>query len=113
MRYATSVSRITCLRVSGCIKNEREGGFSYKSPGGVVSCTAEFIKVFKRYSQSDKVLGTYVGKRNELQEFEKGFLVHVRPDGRFHPWYFLFVGENDDDEEGGAVTGRLSCKKPA
>ena len=41
-----------------------------------------------------------------------GFLEHLRSDGRLHPTYYLFVG-NQDEGEGGARTGRLSCKAPA
>src|SRR6185295_9889753 len=42
-----------------------------------------------------------------------GFLEHLRSDGRFHPSYFLYVGDRHDKDEGGAKTGRLSCKAPA
>ena len=41
-----------------------------------------------------------------------GFLEHLRSDGRLHPTYYLFVG-NHEEGEGGAKTGRLSCKAPA
>lgn len=41
-----------------------------------------------------------------------GFLEHLRSDGRLHPTYYLFVG-NQEEGEGGARTGRLSCKAPA
>ena len=51
-----------------------------------------------------------------LSTFVEGFLKHLRPDGRFHPTYMLFRGEletDDDEEDSGTVTGRLSCKGPA
>ena len=51
-----------------------------------------------------------------LSTFVEGFLRHLRPDGRLHPHYMLFQGdrENDeDDDDSGTVTGRLSCKDPA
>lgn len=47
--------------------------------------------------------------------FIDGFLKHLRPDGRFHPSYMLFHGGlfDDEDDESGTVTGRLSAKEPA
>jgi DNA polymerase I-like protein with 3'-5' exonuclease and polymerase domains len=46
--------------------------------------------------------------------FIDGFLKHLRPDGRFHPSYMLFHGGlyDDEDDESGTVTGRLSAKEP-
>jgi len=61
-----------------------------------------FIKIVEEDSSVMKTHDTYVS----------GFLQCLRPDGRFHPSYFLFVG-NKDEGEGGAVTGRLSCHDPA
>ena len=40
----------------------------------------------------------------------KGFLEHLRPDGRFHPSYFL---HNAGEDSGGTRTGRLSARDPA
>jgi len=50
-----------------------------------------------------------------LSTFVEGFLEHLRPDGRIHPTYMLFHGGlyDDDSEESGTVTGRLSAKDPA
>jgi DNA polymerase I-like protein with 3'-5' exonuclease and polymerase domains len=50
-----------------------------------------------------------------LSTFVEGFLKHLRPDGRFHPSYMLFHGGfgDDEDDESGTVTGRLSAKEPA
>ena len=50
-----------------------------------------------------------------LSTFVEGFLKHLRPDGRFHPSYMLFHGgfADDDEDESGTVTGRLSAKEPA
>jgi DNA polymerase I-like protein with 3'-5' exonuclease and polymerase domains len=62
----------------------------------------EFISLIREDSGVMKTYNTYV----------KGFLSHLRSDGRFHPTYYLFVGNRDEDE-GGAKTGRLSCKDPA
>ena len=55
------------------------------------------------------------GAAKTLSTFVEGFLKHLRPDGRFHPSYMLFHGGfgNDDDDESGTVTGRLSAKEPA
>lgn len=61
-----------------------------------------FVKVFSDFSGTSKMLSTYV----------TGFLKHIRSDGRFHPSYYLFAGDKDENE-GGTVTGRLSCKDPA
>ena len=61
-----------------------------------------FIALVQADSQVMKTYNTYV----------VGFLEHLRSDGRFHPTYFLYVG-NQDEGEGGARTGRLSCKAPA
>jgi DNA polymerase I-like protein with 3'-5' exonuclease and polymerase domains len=46
--------------------------------------------------------------------FIDGFLKHLRPDGRLHPTYMLFHGGlyDDEDDESGTVTGRLSAKDP-
>lgn len=46
--------------------------------------------------------------------FIDGFLKHLRPDGRLHPTYMLFHGAlyDDEDDESGTVTGRLSAKDP-
>jgi DNA polymerase I-like protein with 3'-5' exonuclease and polymerase domains len=50
-----------------------------------------------------------------LSTFVEGFLRHLRPDGRLHPSYMLFHGgfADDEDDESGTVTGRLSAKEPA
>jgi len=62
----------------------------------------DFIGVLSEYARAKKAYDTYV----------IGFLNCLRPDLRFHPTFFLFVG-NKDEGEGGAVTGRLSCHDPA
>lgn len=61
-----------------------------------------FVALYREYSGIQKTLDTYV----------VGFLEHLRSDGRFHPTYFLFVG-NKLLNQGGAKTGRLSAKAPA
>ena len=64
-----------------------------------------FISVMTEGDSAAKTLSTFV----------EGFLKHLRPDGRFHPSYMLFHGGfgDDDDDESGTVTGRLSAKEPA
>lgn len=54
-----------------------------------------FITDYKDLQQTNKTLQTYV----------IGFLKHLRTDGRLHPSYFLFHGQNFQ-EKGGTVTGR-------
>jgi DNA polymerase I-like protein with 3'-5' exonuclease and polymerase domains len=55
-------------------------------------------------NQAKKALSTYV----------IGFLECLKPDGKFHPSYFMHQGDNEwGDDEGGTVTGRLSAKDPA
>jgi DNA polymerase I-like protein with 3'-5' exonuclease and polymerase domains len=62
-----------------------------------------------------KILGELEGARKTRSTFIDGFLKHLRPDGRFHPSYMLFHGGFNDEEsdESGSVTGRLSAKEPA
>jgi DNA polymerase I-like protein with 3'-5' exonuclease and polymerase domains len=62
----------------------------------------EFIGIIREDSSVMKTYDTYV----------VGFLEHLRSDGRFHPTYFLFVGDKMLNQ-GGAKTGRLSAKGPA
>lgn len=61
-----------------------------------------FVDAFKEYGSAAKMLSTYV----------TGFQKHLRSDGRFHPSYFLFMGDKQAGE-GGTVTGRLSARNPA
>jgi DNA polymerase I-like protein with 3'-5' exonuclease and polymerase domains len=68
----------------------------------------EFVRLMKDYGSATKTLSTYVMNT----EGTKGFMTFLRSDGRFHPSYWFFVG-NKDEDEGGAVTGRLSCRDPA
>jgi DNA polymerase I-like protein with 3'-5' exonuclease and polymerase domains len=64
----------------------------------------DFVAVLKAYNSAAKTLSTYV----------TGFLKHLRSTGRFHPSYFMHSGFNEwQDDEGGAVSGRLSVKDPA
>lgn len=78
---------------------------------------AEFVKLFQKMGVARKTLTTYVGEPDPSNpdRFMTGFLSHLRPDGRLHPTYMLFNGEMFDDasDDGGTVTGRLSCKNPA
>jgi DNA polymerase I-like protein with 3'-5' exonuclease and polymerase domains len=61
-----------------------------------------FIAIMKAYGSAKKILDTYI----------IGFMKHLRSDGRFHPNYFMFAGDKQEDE-GGTNTGRLSVKDPA
>lgn len=62
----------------------------------------DFMAALRDFADANKTMTTYV----------TGFQKHIRSDGRFHPSYWLFAGTKDSDE-GGTVTGRLSCKDPA
>jgi len=66
---------------------------------------AEMIETLTEMDAASKTLSTFI----------EGFLKHLRPDGRLHPTYMLFHGGlyDDDDDESGTVTGRLSAKDPA
>lgn len=57
-----------------------------------------FLSHLSVYSKLGKAISTYID----------GFNEHLRPDGRFHPVYHLFVSDR-----GGATTGRLSASDPA
>jgi DNA polymerase I-like protein with 3'-5' exonuclease and polymerase domains len=63
------------------------------------------VTLLEELSGASKMQGTYV----------EGFLTHLRSDGRFHSNYLLAHQESfeNDDEEGGAVTGRTSATGPA
>jgi DNA polymerase I-like protein with 3'-5' exonuclease and polymerase domains len=63
----------------------------------------ELVLLLRDYGSLNKTLTSYV----------IGFLKHLRSDGRFHPSFYFFVGDRNDDDEGGANTGRLSAKNPA
>jgi DNA polymerase I-like protein with 3'-5' exonuclease and polymerase domains len=72
------------------------------------------IGKLKERGKAKKVLSTYVGEKDS----GKGFLVHLRPDGKYHPTYALGRGSlfdqvKDDDETSGANTGRTAAKDPA
>ena len=65
--------------------------------GPVIAAMAEL-------NSAQKMLSTYV----------HGFLAHLRPDGRFHPTYWLGKGfEHAGQDDGGTDTGRLSATDPA
>ena len=74
-----------------------------------------FIIAMEKLNSAKKTLQTYVATRNEEGKILKGFLAHLRPDCRFHATYALHTGGlfDNDDTEGGTVTGRLSAKNPA
>lgn len=67
------------------------------------------VAVLEARSAAAKMLSAYV----------KGFLKHLRADGRFYPSYMLFAGRacdgDDSDKRGdsGTVTGRTSARDPA
>lgn len=70
-----------------------------------VPAAAAMLAALNEMNGADKTLSTFV----------EGFLRCVRPDGRIHPSYMLFHGgyQDDEDDESGSVTGRLSAKDPA
>lgn len=60
-----------------------------------------FVDLFTQWAQASKTKSTFVD----------GFLNHLRPDGLFHPTYFLFAGA-EGAMDGGTNTGRLTAKDP-
>jgi DNA polymerase I-like protein with 3'-5' exonuclease and polymerase domains len=68
----------------------------------------EAVKMVEALSLMDQASKT-------ASTFVDGFLKHLRPDGRLHPTYMLFHGglNDDEDDESGTVSGRLSAKDPA
>lgn len=75
----------------------------------------KFVNLLQELGQVEKVLSTYIGKKDAKGNYVKGFLSHLRPDGRFHPTYMLYAGAlfEGRDDKGGTVTGRTSVKNPA
>lgn len=73
----------------------------------------KFVELLSEYNSATKTLTTYIGRKNEDGKYVKGFLQHLRADGRFHPSYMLFKGAYGNDEDSGTDTGRTSCKDPA
>jgi len=74
-----------------------------------------FVRALERLGVSEKTLSTFIGVKDKNGEYAKGFLSHLRPDGRFHPTYALYHGGlwDDSDDDTGTVTGRLAAKDPA
>lgn len=72
---------------------------------GDVPEAAAMVEILSENDSAAKTLSTFV----------VGFLKHLRPDGRLHPTYMLFHGglNDDEDDESGSTTGRLSAKDPA
>lgn len=62
-----------------------------------------FVNYLKDFNSASKTLTTYV----------RGFLKHLRADGRFHPTYMLHKGDYGREDDSGTVTGRSSAKDPA
>ena len=75
----------------------------------------KFVNILEELGKVDKVLTNYIGKKNAEGDYTKGFMTHLRPDGRFHPTYMLYAGAlfEGDSDTGGTVTGRTSAKNPA
>lgn len=76
-----------------------------------------FVEELRKINSAQKTLSTYIGTRDSAGQYKKGFLVHLRPGGRFHPSYCLHAGALFEGEEGedkaGTNTGRLSAKNPS
>lgn len=51
---------------------------------------------------------TYRGWGHAASNFYRAYLMHLSPDGKIRPSYM----HHKDEDEGGTVTGRLSCKDP-
>lgn len=65
----------------------------------------KFLQALKRKNKAEKIKSSYV----------KGFLDHLRSDGKFHPTFSLHVGsiyESAKEDDGGTVTGRTAAKYP-
>ena len=63
-----------------------------------------FVSKLSELNSANKTLSTYV----------RGFMKHLRSDGRYHSSYMLFKGGyGDKDNDSGADTGRTSAKDPA
>lgn len=94
------------------------------------SCAAAHLKKFRgneaagmflqhhtAASKGRKALTTYVGSFEDGRwDPDVGFMQYLRPDGHFHPSYILFHGaifDRADEDEAGAVTGRLAAKGPS
>lgn len=75
----------------------------------------KFVNILEELGKVEKVLSNYIGKKDKDGDYVKGFLSHLRPDGRFHPTYMLYAGAlfEGRDDTGGTVTGRTSAKNPA
>jgi DNA polymerase I-like protein with 3'-5' exonuclease and polymerase domains len=85
----------------------------------VPSMTQAHLKQFATENEDaakmTKVLGEMGSASKTRSTFVIGFLKHLTPDGKFHPTYMLYKGgyNDDDSDESGTVTGRLSAKDPA
>lgn len=65
---------------------------------------SQFINLLSELNSANKTMSTYV----------RGFMKHIRVDGRFHPHYMLFRGDyGNDADDSGTDTGRTSAKDPA
>jgi len=86
---------------------------------GKPSTAAEHLKMFDEPAAAKFVEAVEaLGKARKAKDtYVDGFLCHVRSDGMFHPSYMLFRGGRGDDEDeenrGGARTGRLTASGPA
>jgi len=85
---------------------------------GEPSMTKSHLRQFADVPEAKEMLDILTemdGASKTLSTFVEGFLKHLRPDGRLHPTYMLFHGgfNDNEDDESGTVTGRLSAKDPA
>ena len=62
-----------------------------------------FVKILEEYKDSAKTLSTYID----------GFLADLRYDNRFHATFFLFKGQEGQEDDAGTNSGRISIKNPA
>lgn len=84
-----------------------------RTPGGKPSTDREAIGIYEEILENlgspiaEYILG-YRGWVKAKSAFYGAYLEHLSPDGRLRPSY----RHHKDSEEGGTVTGRLSCANP-
>ncbi|QIG66809.1 DNA polymerase I protein [Rhizobium phage RHph_TM16] len=86
-----------------------------EQPSMAMSHLKQFIKESPEAAVMIKSLQEMGSATKTRSTFVIGFLKHLTPDNKFHPTYMLYKGAYQDDEgdDSGTVTGRLSAKDPA
>ena len=88
------------------------------TPTGLPATTKPHLALFAKDPKAAPMIaanGELNRARKLLSTYIDGFNKHLRPNGRYHPTYFLGHSEFDEaeDDEAGTITGRLSAKNPA